>query len=377
MKEIKAIILSSFLFRLFSSEPLLVYLFEINHSVKNKPIKQILKIVFIAASIGSLYFVPWILVRAWIMPLPETVQEQLNEAMTYGLDGMIVYVDKAGKTPELYAAGWHDRKKKLPAYPQALFKIASITKLYIAVATTKLVKEKRLSLDKTLAEYFPELAESIKYADRITLRMMVQHRSGIPNFVDHPDYWTKPPKSRQETLKYALDLPANFEPGKEYAYSNTNYMLIEDLLDKTLGYAHQQFIKEEILDPLGLKNTFGSLSEVNMEDVMSGYYVGNETDFKHENNDLMLATAEDVGIFLRALNDGSVFDIGEQQIYSSIYEYEHTGLLPGYQSIAKYHKDMDMVVIQFNNTTNFDGYEWSLAEIIYSRIVKILKKKNG
>lgn len=345
--------------------------------MKNKLVKQILKIVFITASIGSLYFVPWILVRAWIMPLPETVQEQLNEAMTYGLDGMIVYVDKAGNTPELYAAGWHDRKKKLPAYPQALFKIASITKLYIAVATTKLVKEKRLSLDKTLAEYFPELAESIEFADRITLRMMVQHRSGIPNFVDHPNYWTKPPKSRQETLKYALDLPANFEPGKDYAYSNTNYMLIEDLIDKTLGYAHQQFIKEEILDPLGLKNTFGSLSEVNMEDVMSGYYVGNETDFKYENNDLMLATAEDVGIFLRALNDGSVFENGEQEIYSSIYEYEHTGLLPGYQSIAKYDKEMDMVVIQFNNTTNFDGYEWSLAEIIYSRIVKILKKKNG
>ncbi len=234
-----------------------------------------------------------------------------------------------------------------------------------------------MSLDKTLAEYFPELSERIEYADRITLRMMMQHRSGIPNYVDHPDYWTKPPKSRQESLKYALDLPANFEPGKDYAYSNTNYMLIEDLIDKTLGYPHQQFIKEEILNPLGLKNTFGSLSEVNMEDVMSGYYVGNETDFKHENTDLMLATAEDVGIFLRALNDGSVFEIGEQEIYSSIYEYEHTGLLPGYQSIAKYHKDMDMVVIQFNNTTNFDGYEWSLAEIIYSRIVKIVKKKNG
>ena len=83
-----------------------------------------------------------------------------------------------------------------------------------------------------------------------------------------------------------------------------------------------------------------------------------------------------MGIFLRALNDGSVFDEGEQEIYSSIYVYEHTGLLPGYQSIAKYHKDMDMVVIQFNNTTNFNGYDWNLAEIVYNRIVKILYKIN-
>ncbi len=339
-----------------------------------KQIKRILRIIFIIASISSLFFVPWILVRAWLAPLPDTVQEQLNEAIGYGFDGMIVYVDQAGKPPEFYAAGWHDRKNKIPAYPQALFKIASITKLYVAVAAAKLVKAGRLSLDKTLAEYFPELAGRIEYSDKITLRMLLQHRSGIPNFVNHPDYWKKPPKSRQETLDYALDLPADFEPGEDYGYSNTNYMLIEDLIDKTLGYPHQQYIKEEILNPLGLKSTFGSLSEVDIDNVMSGYYVGVDEDFKYEDTGLMLATAEDVGIFLRALNDGSVFNEGEQEIYSSIYVYEHTGLLVGYQSIAKYHKDKDMVVIQFNNTTNFDGYDWNLAEIVYSRIVKILRR---
>ena len=204
---------------------------------------------------------------------------------------------------------------------------------------------------------------------------MLQHRSGIPNFVDHPDYWTKPPKNKQETLEYALDLPADFEPGEDYGYSNTNYMLISDLIDKTVGYSHQQYIKEEILMPLGLNNTYGSLQEVNIDSVMSGYYVGVEKDFKTEDTGLMLATAADVGKFLRALNDGSVFKEGEQEIYSSIYEYEHTGLLVGYQSIAKYYKDIDTVVIQFNNTTNFVGYEWNLAEIIYSRIVKIVRNK--
>ncbi|MDT0685234.1 serine hydrolase domain-containing protein [Autumnicola psychrophila] len=342
-----------------------------------KKVKRILRIVFIAASISSLWFVPWILVKAWILPLPDTVQEQLNEGIDHGFDGMIVYVDEAGKPPAFYAAGWHDRKEKIPAYPQALFKIASITKLYIAVATTKLVKEGQLSLDKTLAEYFPELAERIENSEAITLRMMVQHRSGIPNFVDHPEFWTKPPKNRQETLNYALDLPADFEPDEDYGYSNTNYMLIEDLIYKTVGYPHQQYIKEEILIPLGLKNTFGSLGEVNIDDVMSGYYVGIDRDFKTEDSGLMLATAEDVGIFLRALNDGSVFNNGEQEIYSSIYVYEHTGLIVGYQSIAKYYKDIDTVIVQFNNTTNFDGYDWNLAEIINNRIEKIVRKKRS
>jgi CubicO group peptidase (beta-lactamase class C family) len=142
-----------------------------------------------------------------------------------------------------------------------------------------------------------------------------------------------------------------------------------------VGYSHSQYVKEEILTPLHLENTFGSINEVDMTRVMSGYYVGYDEDLKAEDRG-MLATAEDVGIFLRALNDGSVFDEGEQEIYSSIYVYNHTGLVPGYQSIAKYHPDIDAVVIQFINTTDFDGYEWNLSEVFYSRIVKILKRKN-
>jgi D-alanyl-D-alanine carboxypeptidase len=334
--------------------------------------KQIARILFILASIGSLYFVPWILVKAWILPLPNTVQEQLEQGIEHGFDGMIVYVDQAGKAPEFYAAGWHDRANKIPAYPQALFKIASISKLYEAVAIAKLAKAGRLSLDKKLADYFPELVGRIEYADEITLRMMVQHRSGIPNLTDNPAFWLDPPESRKEDLEYALDLPANFEPGEDYGYSNTNYLLLGRIIEKVVGYNKFQYYKEEILEPLGLKHTYGSISEVNIDSVMSGYYVGIDKDFKYEQYG-MLATAEDVGIFLRALNDGSVFNEGEQAIYDSIYVYEHTGLLPGYQSFAKYYKDIDTVIIQFNNTTNFDGYDWNIAEIIYSRVVKIVR----
>jgi len=335
---------------------------------------QILRIVLFVGTITSLFFVPWILVKAWILPLPNTIQEQLNEGIGHGFDGMIVYVDESGKPPAFYAAGWHDRKNKIPADPKALFKIASISKLYVAVAITKLVKDKRLSLDKTLADYFPELVGRIENAENITLRLMVQHRSGIPNFTDSPDFWKNRENSDKDALEYALDLPANFEPDKGYGYSNTNYLLLSRIIEQVVGYSRQQYFREEILMPLGLKNTFGSLSEVDTNDVMSGYYVGTEDDFKQEEVG-MIATAEDVGIFLRALNDGSLFEEGEQEIYSSIYVYEHTGLVPGYQSIAKYHKDINTVVIQFNNTTDFNGYDWNLAEIIYSRIVNILRSE--
>jgi len=335
--------------------------------------KRIIQILLLVGTITSMFFVPWILVKAWILPLPDTIPEQVSEAIGHGFDGMIVYVDQARKPPAFYTGGWKDREKKIPADPKSLFKIASISKLYTAVAATKMVKEKHLSFDKTLSDYLPELKDRVENADKITLRMMIQHRSGIPNFTDNPDYWQNEQGNNKNALDFALDLPASFKPNEGYEYSNTNYLLLRRIMDNVLGYSHYQYIKEKILVPLGLKNTFFSITEVDLDDVMSGYYVGYEEDFKAREYG-MLATAKDVGIFLRALNDGSVFNPGEKEIYP--YEYNHGGLVVGYQSLAEYHKDIDAVVVQFINTTDFNGYEWNLSEITINRIVKIIRKKN-
>mgnify|MGYP006296444089 CR=1 FL=1 len=342
--------------------------------MRKKQTKRILRIVLPIATLISMFFVPWVLVKTWLTPLPDTVREQVDEAIGLGFDGMIVYLDQGGKEPEFYASGWKNRAHKIPADPHSLFKIASIGKLYDAVAITKLVDDKVLCLDKTLADYFPNLKGRIEYAEKITLRMLVMNRSGIPNLTDTPNFWTNPPQNNQEALERVIDLPANFEPGEKYEYSNTNFLLIAELIEKVLGYSKFQYIKEEILIPLGLNNTYGSIHEVDMDHVMSGYYVGIDKDIKTVDYGSMLATAEDVGIFLRALNDGSLFEKKEREIYSSIYEYDHTGLIPGYQSIARYHKNIDTVVIQFVNTTDFNGYTWNLSEIVYNRIVKIVKR---
>lgn len=338
--------------------------------------RNLLRIALLLGTLISLYFVPWVLVWAYLRPLPDTVEGQVQQALDYGFEGIIVYVDQAGHAPAAYAAGWHKREQQIPAYPQALFKIASIGKLYDAVAVAKLVHSGRLSLDSSLTTYLPELAGRIEHADHITLRMLVQHRSGIPNVTDTPNFWTDPPKSNKEALQRVLDLPAMFEPGTDYAYSNTNYLLIAEIIQRVLGYDKCQYLKEEVLRPLGLKHTYCSLKEVNMDSLMSGYYVGVEEDIKAVDYGSMIATAEDVGIFLRALNEGSLFQAGEEDIYASIYVYEHTGLIPGYQSIARYHKDLDAVVVQFTNTTDFEGYNWNLSEIIYGRILRILEKIN-
>ena len=330
----------------------------------------------IVAIISIVVFPPWDGIRAWLAPLPDTVQEQVDSAIDYGLDGIIVYVDQSGKEPALYAAGWNTRATRVPADPQALFKIGSISKLYIATAAAKLVNDNTLSLDDTLADHFPELIGRIEYAGQITLRTMLQHRSGIPNYTDQDEFdWAKPPTDTDLSVELILDVSADFAPNTEYSYSNTNYLLIGNILDKALGYSHRRYIDRELLAPLGLTHTHGLLRQVNIGDVVSGYHHPREPDLREIDfigpGGSMVATAQDVGIFLRALNDGSLLSDDEQDIYSSIYQYEHDGWVIGYKSIARYHKDIDTVVIQFANTTGGDTELTSI--VVYNRIIRILR----
>jgi len=309
----------------------------------------------------------------------DSIEEELERAIESGFDGIIVYVNQSGNS-SFYSAGWKNREQQIPADPHSLFKIASISKLYEATAVAKLVADQRLSLNSKLAELIPEVEGRIEYADEITLKMMVQHRSGIPDYIYHPDFPNSDPdESYLTTAALIFDQPAEFEPDKGYYYSNTNYLLIGEIMDRTLGYSHHEFIRNEILIPHDLTNTYSLYRAVDPNDVMSGYYKGYDPDLKPDEytrpGGAMVATAEDVGKFLRYLIDGTLFNEEEQDIYSSIYEYEHTGWSPGYTSIARYNSDIDAIIVQFVNT-GYNGLFWVELEGLYDRINKILEEEN-
>ncbi len=306
------------------------------------------------------------------------IQIEVDKAANASYDGMILHVNQVEKSMT-YTSGWKDRKNQIPADANSLFKIGSISKLYIAAAVTKLIHADRLALDDRLAELIPEVEESISYADEITLEMMLKHRSGIPEYIFRPGFAGSDPNvDYMETIALIYNEPADFKPNKKHKYSNTNYVLIGEIMDRTLGYSHHEYIKKEILDPLGLKNTFSLSSEVNSDDIMSGYLVDNDADFKTTEEHTrpggsMVATAEDVGIFLRALIDGTLLTAEEQEIYSAVYKYEHTGWVNGYTSIARYHEDIDAVIVQFVNTSKGEFF-WVRLKSDYKKIVKTVRE---
>lgn len=314
-----------------------------------------------------------------LLYFPGSVQHEVDKAVGKSYDGMIVHVNFEKKSAN-YTAGWKDKKNKIPATAHSLFKIASISKLYIAAATVKLINSGKLSLDNTLEELLPEVVGNIEFANKITLRMLLQHRSGIPEYIYKSGFaGSDPSVDYMTTIALIYKDPAKFEPNKKYSYSNTNYLLIGEILNRTLGYSFHKFISNEILTPLELKHTFSLSTEVNSNEIMSGYYVESDVDIKlvelHTRpGGEMIATAEDVSVFLRALVDGSLLSEKEQEIYNSVATYEHTGWVNGYTSIAKYHKDLDAVIVQFVNTSKNQLF-WIRLKRDYNRIVKAVKKQ--
>ena len=309
---------------------------------------------------------------------PNMVQVQLEDAVDDGMDGIIVCINQPNGT-QLYAAGWNNREEQIHANPHTLFKIASISKLYLAAATTLLISEEKLSLDQTLAELIPEVEGKIQYANEITLRLMLQHRSGIPDYIFEEQVNGETYNDYLSFVARIYDKSAVFKPDEKYRYSNSNFLLIGEILDRTLGYSHHIYIHELIIEPLGLSNTYNVPGEVDMQEVMSGYLRGSESDVKdweyHLPGGSMIASAQDVSIFLRALIDGTLLSPEQQAIYTSVYPYEHTGWLPGYTSIARYHPDIDAVVVQFVNTSGKEIY-WVKLKRVYRRIIRILKEDN-
>jgi CubicO group peptidase (beta-lactamase class C family) len=324
---------------------------------------------------GILTFIILVACSKDLFNIPGSIQEEVDKMCEQEFDGMIVYVNQAGES-SFYSGGWKDRANKVPCDPHARFKIASISKLYIAAATSKLVASGDISLNSTLVEFIPEVSGRIENAEAISLKMMLQHRSGIPEYVYHPDFVSNT-VDYMTTAALIYDQEADFEPDKKYKYSNTNYLLIGEILDRTLGYSHHDYITNEIIIPLGLENTYNLYADADSTEVMSGYFKGHDADLKTQDHTQpggsMVASAEDVGIFLRALIDGTLFTDQEQEIYTSVYKYEHTGWLNGYTSIVRYHPGLDAVVVQFVNTSSTSMY-WLKLERVYGRIIKILEK---
>lgn len=143
---------------------------------------------------------------------------------------------------------------EVPNTPATRFRIGSITKQFTAAAILLLEERGLLRVDDLLARHVPEAPAA--WAG-ITLYQLLTHTSGIRNITALPEFrtWAKLPQTPREAVERLRDLPLDFPPGEKFAYSNSNYLLLGLVVERVSGRAFAAFLHDNVLDPLGLRDT--------------------------------------------------------------------------------------------------------------------------
>jgi D-alanyl-D-alanine carboxypeptidase len=145
-----------------------------------------------------------------------------------------------------------------PIAPGASFRIGSVTKTYLATAVLGAVGEGRLGLDDSLARWLPGVLPRLD-EDAITVRMLLDHTSGVPDpsprLLAHPKLFGKGDVTPADLVAKARGLAPVAAPGKEFSYSNADYWLLAMILEKATGQSYTEQIEARVLRPLGLDHT--------------------------------------------------------------------------------------------------------------------------
>lgn len=174
---------------------------------------------------------------------------------TNGVPGCSAAVGSRGALD--YAQGYGRARSSVPAKPDTIYRIGSLTKQFTAalalVAARDTARDRRLSLDARISDFFPRQRQ---WAD-ITLRHLLTHTSGIPTYTATRQFrfLQFKPIADRKLLKMVQDYDQDYAPGSRGKYSNSNYLLLAHILKQRTGSSYADLLKTHIFDPLGMRDT--------------------------------------------------------------------------------------------------------------------------
>lgn len=200
-------------------------------------------------------------------PLRDSLQKIMQYYLNKGIPGMQVVVKN--NDGWLYLSGGlariESRDSMLQNSASWLF---SISKTYTAVLIFKLKEEGKINLDHTIREYLPEgVSARIPHASEISVRMLLNHTSGIDNVTELPAFQLQQLNNplQQPSLEDHLQMlalrPLLFSPGTDYFYSNSNYLLLKLVAETVTGKSYKELMQAYIVQPLQLEHTYMQLAE--------------------------------------------------------------------------------------------------------------------
>ena len=166
----------------------------------------------------------------------------------------VVSVSKDGKVLLSKGYGLADASANTLNDPSLAYQIGSVNKQFTAIAIMKLQEEGKLNVMDTLSRFFPEIPN----AGKITIHHLLTHSSGLYNYTNDTTFWLKEANihsSKAKMISRFSGKPLEFEPGSKYSYSNSGYLLLGYIIEKVSGKTYENYMRENIFYPLGMKQT--------------------------------------------------------------------------------------------------------------------------
>ncbi len=309
--------------------------------------------------------------------------------------GLSVGVARGDDVVFLQGFGTADLENDVPVTPDGVFRIGSITKMFTAVAILRLVEQGKLSLDDPLTKFLPDYPPP---GDKITVRHLLQHTSGIVSFTNLPDHRSQMRNDLKHdaVLARIKDLPFQFQPGTRYQYCNSGYYLLGMIVETVTGAKFEDHLGETIFEPLGLDATHYDRNGKIIPNRVSGYAAWGKRIFNAPYVSMsqpfaagaLASTAGDLIHWQRALVNHQVLSpesfttlttratltSGKEVSYGMGCFVEkrgdrtiirHGGAIPGFVSELAYFVDQDLTVVILSNhgNTQLRDLAYSMAKL--------------
>ncbi|THU33468.1 beta-lactamase family protein [Niastella caeni] len=290
-----------------------------------------------------------------------------------GLATGSIAISENGKTVYQRAIGFAtlDSNKKITPGIHTKYRIGSVSKMFTAVMIFQLIDEGKLSLTEKLATYFPQLPN----AEKITIKDLLNHRSGLHNYTvgtNFPDWFDKP-KTHDELLQIIASKGADFDPGTRADYCNSNYLLLSYIIEKVDRLPYAAALKKRIISKLRLTNTYyGKPTAIGRNESSSYKYVDSiwkkekETDPSiHSGAGSIVSTPGDLIVFIQKLFTGKLIseaslskmktmidDYGMGMFpynFNTTTGYGHNGRIEEFYSALRYYPEKKLAVCYITN----------------------------
>lgn len=290
------------------------------------------------------------------------------------------------------AVGFADAEKNSKANINTQYRVGSVTKVFTAVLMMKAVEEKKISLDQKLSEFITEIPNG----EKITLEQLLQHRSGIHNLTDEPEFWQyyTTPKTSTELIDIIKKYKSDFEPGSKHDYSNSNYILLGIILEKIYKTSYADLLESKITKPLKLKLTKIGCTIDSSKNQAKSFYFENGKYIAVPESDMsipigagnIVSTPMELIKFIQALENGKlvtkeslskmknfVDDYGYGLVhfpYEKTFGYGHTGGIDNFRTALFYFPELKVAVAYVANQTTIDTNE------IFDKMIDVTQGKD-